>query len=307
MEWTRPLAAVTVLAGSVTEPEAWSADAGVHGLGGIFHLAAVVRHSRREPGDMYHTNVAGTRAAVRLAAVHRCRLVVVSSTGTVGCFRGAAEWADEDAPYCEERVARWPYYHSKILAERGARALAEELGVDLVIVRPPMLLGPGDHRFRSTGHLVRYLRGRLPFVIRGGMHFADVRDVAAALVRIMERPAARPVYHLPGTVCGVEEFFALAGDVAGLPAPRRVLPYHLAWALAALADRLSRLVGRPTSALPDPVVIEMARHHWAVTSRYAAAELDYRSRDGRVTLSDSVAWLRDHHPDLSGRPEVGRA
>jgi dihydroflavonol-4-reductase len=308
MDWTGPLAGVAPLAGSVTEPEPWAGDPALRDLRGIFHLAAVVRHSRREPGDMYRTNVEGTLAVVRVAAAHRCRMVMVSSTGTVACFGSPAESADEDAPWCEARVARWPYYHSKILAERRARALADQLGVELVIARPPVLLGPGDHRFRSTAHLLRYLRGRVPFVIRGGMHFADVRDVAAALVRIMERPAARPVYHLPGVVCGVADFFALAGAVAGLPAPRLVLPYPLAWALAAAAAAIGRVAGgRLPSLVPDPVVIEMARHHWGAASRYAAEELGYRTRDGRETLTDTVAWLRAHHPALRDQRDGGAA
>src|SRR5207244_3482294 len=110
-----------------------------------------------------------------------------STSGAVGCFVRPGQSADEDAPYCERECAGWPYYRSKIEAERKARELARELGVELVIVRPPVLLGPEDHRLRSSAHLLRLLQGKLPFVIRGGMHFADVRDVAAAMVRVMIR------------------------------------------------------------------------------------------------------------------------
>ena len=112
---------------------------------------------------------------------HRCRLVLVSTSGTVGCSRDPESRPDEEAPWCESTVARWPYYRSKLEAERPARALAEALGVELVVLRPPALLGPGDHRFRSTSSVLRALRRRLPFVVRGGMHFADIRDAARAL------------------------------------------------------------------------------------------------------------------------------
>ena len=115
------------------------------------------------------------------AARHRCRLVLVSTSGTVGCSRDPESRPDEEAPWCESTVARWPYYRSKLEAERPARALAEALGVELVVLRPPALLGPGDHRFRSTSSVLRALRRRLPFVVRGGMHFADIRDAARAL------------------------------------------------------------------------------------------------------------------------------
>jgi nucleoside-diphosphate-sugar epimerase len=284
MGWTRGLPRVGTLEGSVTEPEGWTHDAQLDRLAGIFHLAALVRHSRRDAAAVTRTNVDGTLHMVRLAAVHRCRLVFVSSSGTVGCFRSKGESADEDAPYRDEEVRGWPYYRSKIAAEREARRLAGELGVDLVIVRPPVLLGPGDHRRRSSGYVLRLLEGRLPFLIKGGMHFVDVRDVARALLRAMQLPQARPIYHLPGTVCSIVEFYQRVAALAGKPAPRRVVPFRPAWLLAVVAERAG------LSALPAPSLIEMAAHHWGIHSKYAG-ELGYQSRPGDETIRETIEWL----------------
>ncbi len=285
LSWTRTLTRVRPLSGSVTEPDAWTGAPPLDGLAGIFHLAALVRHHRRDAELVHRTNVTGTLHLVRFAARHRARLVFVSSSGTVGCFRSEGETADEAAPYCEQEVKGWPYYRSKVLAEREARSLAAELGVDLVIVRPPVLLGPGDHRFRSTNYIRRYLRGRIPFLIRGGMHFADVRDVAAALLRAMELPTARPVYHLPGTICSLHEFYRRVAALADGRAPRLTLPFRPAWLLATLNARLG------LTLLPEPSLVEMAAHYWGTRSDYAG-ELDYHSRPGDETLRDTIAWLR---------------
>lgn len=290
MSWTRPLTTVTPLVGSVTGPTTWAQAPEVAELGAVLHLGALVRHARQGAEEVYRTNVDGTLTLVRTAAERSCRIVFVSTSGTVGCFREPGMRADEDAPYCTAEVVRWPYYHSKVLAEQRARETATTLGASLVIVRPPVLLGPGDHRYRSTGNLVRFLRGRLPFVVRGGIHYSDVRDAAPALVRAASIEAPRPVYHLTGTMCGIEEFFALAAELAGMRAPRFVLPPRFAWWLATIT--------RPLHLLPDPVVIELASHFWGTTSRWAEAELGYSSRSGRETLADTIAWLRAHHPGL---------
>jgi nucleoside-diphosphate-sugar epimerase len=282
MEWTRPLDRVDVRAWPVATP------ADVAGISGILHLAALVRHSRRDSQDVYRTNIDGTLAMVRLAAETQCRLIFVSTSGTVGCFREPASIADEDSPHCAEEVARWPYYDSKVKAEVAARRLANELGVDLVIARPPVLLGPGDHRFRSVTHVTRFLEGKVPFVIRGGMHFADVRDVAAALVRIMELPQARPVYHLPGTMCSIEEFYGMTAAVSGRTPPSRVIPYGPALVLSRLCARLG------LHLLPEPSLIEMAGHYWAMRSKYAEGELGWRPRPGLETLRDTVEWVNSH-------------
>jgi nucleoside-diphosphate-sugar epimerase len=291
MEWTRTLERVRPLEGSVTETGEWATDERLDGLTGIFHLAALVRHCREDAEEVHRTNVQGTLNMVRLAAARRCRIIFVSTSGTVGCFRQPGTSPDEDAPYCEAEISAWPYYRSKLVAERDSRRLANELGVELVIVRPPVLLGPGDHRFRSTNHVTRFLRGKLPFLIRGGMHFADVRDAAGALVRAMERPEVRPVYHLPGTISTIEEFYALAASAAGRPAPRLILPFRTAWWLAKLT--------RPFKLMPEPALVEMASRHWSMQSRYAAADLDYRSRPGQDTMAETVAWLRANHPELA--------
>jgi nucleoside-diphosphate-sugar epimerase len=286
-DWTAQLRQVAPVQGSLRDSERWAP--GLPRLGGIFHLAAVVRHSRREPEDMVATNVEGTLAMVRLAARHACRLVVMSTSGTVGCSRSREVRADENAPHCDDVVAGWPYYRSKIELERRARRLADELGVELVLIRAPILLGPGDHRFRSTSNVLKGIRRKMPFIIQGGMHFADVRDAADALLRVMAHPAPRPIYHLEGTECGIEDFFAMIEEASGVPRPRLVLPYRIAWLAATALERFH--------VVPDPVVVEMASHWWGARSLYAADDLGYKSRDPRETLRDTVDWLRAHAPD----------
>ncbi|MGQ0702850.1 MAG: NAD-dependent epimerase/dehydratase family protein [Gemmatimonadales bacterium] len=296
---TRSLTRVEPIEGDVTETGWWKSgrlggsaagDSALGtrrpALGGILHLAAMVRHRQQDAEPLRHVNVDGTHNMVRLAAHHRCRLVLLSTSGTVGCFRAPGAVADEAAPYCEDEVCRWPYYRSKIEAEREGRRLAGELGVELVIIRPPVLLGPGDPKRRSVAHVERLLDGKLPFLIEGGMHYADVRDVAAAVVRVMEVTQPKPVYHLPGTMCTITEFYRDVADLAGMTPPKRIIPYRLAWTLAWLADRLGLRV------LPAPALVEMAAHHWGLGSRYAEADLGYRSRPGRETLRDTIAWLR---------------
>lgn len=297
LPWAAPLKHVEVIEGGITGMEGWTGDRRLQGITGIVHLAAQVKHSRRDPAEVYETNVDGTLRMVRLAAKLGCRMVFVSTSGTVGCFDNPDDKADEDSPYASRMVGKWPYYDSKIQAERQARALAAHLGVELVIVRPPIMLGPGDHRFRSSGHVLRYLLGRYPFLIEGGMSFTDIRDVAPAILRALDHPAARPVYHLPGTDCSVTDFFELCRQVCGVAPPKRVLPYELAHQLASAAEQVAHAVGKK-SPLPDPVIIEMGRRYWGLSSRHSTAELGFEPRPARQTLADTIEWLRANHPEL---------
>ncbi len=293
-DWSADLEHVELVQGSVTETASWADQ--LPPLAGIFHLAALVRHSRRDTEEIYATNVEGSLNMVRLAAVHQCRVVMLSTSGTVGCFRCPDAAADENAAFCEEVVARWPYYHSKIVAEKSVRRLADSLRVELVFIRPPMLLGPEDHRFRSTSNVLLMLRGRLPFLIHGGIHFVDVRDAVQAILHAMALPHARPIYHLDGTCSSIEDFFGMIEEASGVRAPRWVLPLGLARLLAAADESVGmRVRGEPLHLFPDPVVVEMASHYWGTKSLYAESELGYKSRDPRRTLRDTVDWLRTHH------------
>lgn len=286
-DWHGEAGPVTVVEGTPLDTDRWGADGALDGVRTVIHAAGIVRHTRAEPEEMIELNVGGTLQMVQLCARLRARLVFVSSSGTVGCFPFPDMTADEDAPFAEALAGRWPYYASKIRAEREARRLAERLGVDLVIARPPVLLGPDDHRRRSTGYVQKVLDGKVPAAPSGGMHFTDVRDVASALAHLVDVEQARPVYHFPGTASSLREFFAMVSEVSGAPPVERPLPRWLALSLA----QVGKMGGRLHPSMPDPVVLEMSTCHWGLASLFAH-ELGYRARPGRQTLSDTVAWLR---------------
>ncbi len=251
---------------------------------------------------MFQANVDGTLAMVRLAAHLGARLLFVSSSGTVGASKDPADAPFEDASFAHQTAGAWPYYASKIRAEEEARRLAAQLGVELVVVRPPVMLGPGDHRFRSTGNIIRHLRRKLPFLLHGGIHFIDVRDAARAMLRAATIARPSPVYHLVGTSCTVPTFFGMIAAISGVPAPSLVLPAEVARRISVVVDAaVHALPGDRHSPLPDPVVFEMGAHHWGLSSVRAEAELDYHARPGIETLRDTIAWLRSHHPALDRR------
>jgi dihydroflavonol-4-reductase len=276
------------IVGDLENPSAWSRFPTAAGT--IVHLAALVRHSRQDAEAVYRTNVEGTLAMVRLAAKIGARLIFVSTSGTVGCFSSPKETADEGAPYCGDVIHKWPYYDSKMQAEIKARQLANQLGVELVIVRLPVLLGPGDHRGRSTALVARLAAGRQFFVMDGGIAFTDVRDVAQGLAAIVAVPSPRRIYHLAGTSCSLAEFFRQCAELAGVAPPRLCLPKAVVIPLAHVTNSIARVFGTK-SPLPSPVVVEMGSHYWGFTSRWSH-ELGYSPRSACETLGDTIAWLQ---------------
>lgn len=127
----------------------------------VVHAAArvhVMSDTAADPlAEFRRANVQGTLALMRQAAAAGVRrLVFISSIKVNGeeSRPGSAFHAD-DGP-----VPVDPYGISKMEAELGLMALAQETSVDVVIIRPPLVYGPGvKANFRS---MMRWLGRGVP-------------------------------------------------------------------------------------------------------------------------------------------------
>ena len=105
----------------------------------------------------------------------------------MACSRSFTPIGD-DAPYASSIVRTWPYYDSKIVAEQEAEDFVRRHPqVELVTMRPTLVLGPGDDRRSSVTRLDECINGRIPLVPSGGLSYLDVRDAAAAFRAAMRK------------------------------------------------------------------------------------------------------------------------
>jgi dihydroflavonol-4-reductase len=250
----------------------------------------------RKPEDaeaMYRVHVDGTKVTLDAARVAGVRRVVYASTsGTVAVSEDADDVRAEDAPTPTALLSRWPYYRSKLYAERAALDRSVD-GFQVVSVNPTLLLGPGDVHGSSTGDVVRFLERKLPFVPAGGMSFVDVRDAAAAMILAHERGKAGERYLVTGCNLTLAAFFGRLERISGVKAPTLRTPRSLllARAGAELLRRLSEHV--PLDADLDRTSAEMGQVFWYADDAKARAELGFAPRDPGDTLADTVADLRD--------------
>ncbi len=157
------------------------------GVDRIYHLAGFVSRSADDGQRMMRVHVDGTRRLFEAAAKAKVRRVLLASTsGTIAVSRDP-EPLDETAPYPTELVGNWPYYLSKIYQEKLALALGKKHDIEVVVVNPSLLLGPGDLRGSSTGDVKKFLRKELPIIPPGGVNFVDARDAALGAIAAMDR------------------------------------------------------------------------------------------------------------------------
>ena len=199
----------------------------------LYHLAALVHAGGPvDPGRLQRMNVELPEKLARQAAAAGVRrLVFLSSIGAQA--RSARTVLDERSP-CRPSDA---YGASKLAAEEALRRVATETGLEVAILRPPLVVGPG-----APGNLARLIawakRGRpLPSAtLSNRRNVVGVSNLVAALRLAATHPAACGETFIVAdpTPLSTGAMFRLLGEAAGRPARFLPLPAApLSWALKA--------------------------------------------------------------------------
>ncbi len=127
--------------GNIGPDTDWSAA--VAGCNAVVHLAAHVHVMRRQAGDatndFHRVNVEGSDNLARQAARAGVRRFVFLSSVKVNGEASAERAFVETDPVMPMDA----YGLSKAEAEKRLRIISTETGMDIVIVRPPLVYGPG--------------------------------------------------------------------------------------------------------------------------------------------------------------------
>jgi UDP-glucose 4-epimerase len=154
------------------------ADAVVH-LAGIAHRAAGEAAIRS-------INVDATLRLAAAAVGKVRRFVFLSSVKVHGEDSGAGAFSETD-----ELLPQDSYGRSKVAAERALKDLAERNGMDLAVIRPPLVYGPGVKA--NFSRLLRWidLGWPLPFAqMRNRRSLIYVDNLAEAILRVVEGAAS---------------------------------------------------------------------------------------------------------------------
>jgi UDP-glucose 4-epimerase len=216
---------------------------------GVVHLAArvhVVGDASEQSLSVYRsTNVSGSlRVAKAARRAGAQRFVFVSSIKAIAETGRGHALKESDLPEPGDA-----YGISKLEAERALLEYGRESGLEVVIVRPPLVYGPGvKANFFS---LMRAIANRVPLPLgavgaRRSLLFVD--NLADALMHCLLHPLAPgQTFHVAdGVDLSVTELARALADELQVPARlwRVPVPWlRLAGSLAGRSDQIDRLVG----------------------------------------------------------------
>ena len=233
--------------GNLDRANDWSSA--LEGISDVVHCAArahqIVDTSTRPLYEFRETNVHGTlNLATQAAAAGVQRFVFISSIGVNGAETFHQPFTDKDrgAPHS-------PYAVSKHEAEVGLQALAADTGMEVVIIRPPLVYGPDAPG--NFGSLMRWLKRGVPLPL-GAIHnqrsLVALDNLVDLIITCLTHPAAANQTFLvsDGEDVSTTELLRRMGQAMNCPA--RLIPVPAGWleqaaALIGKRDMAQRLCG----------------------------------------------------------------
>lgn len=185
-----PAGVETAAVGELSEATDWSAA--LAGVDAVVHCAArahVLKETSADPLAQFRAvNTAATLALARQAvAAGVRRFVFISSIGVNGAETNGRPFRHDDPPHPHS-----PYAVSKHEAEQGLHAIAAETGLEVVVIRPPLIVGPDPKGNLAT--LERVIGKGLPLPF--GLVTRNRRDVVSRgalcdlIETVLDHPAA---------------------------------------------------------------------------------------------------------------------
>lgn len=220
-------ASIEAVQGELVPTYDWSLS--LRDVDAVVHTAArahVIRDREENPLEVFRAaNVAATLNLARQAAATGVRrLIFISSVGVNGGQTKGAAFSELD-----RANPHTPYAISKYEAEQVLREIARDTGLEVVIIRPPLIHGPGAPG--NFGVLLRALAGGWPLPLGALTHnrrsLVGLDNLVDFIITCLWRPQ------------GANETF-LVSDGEDL-------------STADLLRRLGAAMGRPARLLPVPV------------------------------------------------------
>jgi len=272
------------------EPLSESSDysAALQNVAIVIHLAArvhIMSDTAANPLEEFRrVNLHGTERLAQQAVQSGVkRLVYISTVKVLG--------EETDRPYCEDAPLAPvdPYGISKAEAELALQRIAGETGLEVVIVRPPLVYGPGvKANFRQLLRTVS--RGvPLPFAsIRNKRSLIFIENLGDALACCAKHPAAAGKTFLvsDGTDLSTPELIRQVASALGVSA--RLLPFP-----AGLMRVGGRLLGK--TALVERLIGSLQLDSSRI-KRELSWEPPYTMEEG---FAKTAAWFKEQPPDVT--------
>jgi dihydroflavonol-4-reductase len=264
----------------------------------VFHTAAFLGNSNK-PAKHYSITVKGTQAVMNAALQAGVeRVVHTSSIAALGVPSFPSELnPPERSPILNEnstfniRGDYWLYGYAKYLAEMEIQKYVAK-GLDVVIVNPSYVVGPGDIYRLKDSPFERIASNHVPFIPTGGINIVHIQDVVNGQIAAMNIGKRGERYILAQENLTFKSLFQKISDQTHIPVKRIVLPGKIVRPFVNPLRLIQSVVD-----IPVPVeLIRFAGYGFYVNNEKSIRDLEltyHHSADDAIR--DALAWFQDQH------------
>ncbi len=264
-ETSRLIDQVEWVEGDVLDP--FSLQQAMQGVEYVYHCAAMVSFNPRDLKQMLAVNIEGTANVVNACLGNGIKkLCYVSSISALGqAERG--EMINENAKWKTSRTNSG-YSVSKYGGEREVWRGIEE-GLNAVIINPSVIIGAGCHP-GAINKLFQNIKNYIPFYSAGVNGYVDVRDVARAMVLLMESDINGERFVLNSENIALRDFLTMAADILKVKHPSIALNKSFMSALAWMEESRARLMRTSPLLTRQNIRAAMAKSYYSAEKLHAA-------------------------------------
>jgi dihydroflavonol-4-reductase len=212
--------------------------------------------------------------------------VLTSSVAAIGEAEG--EVGTEETQHGGSYLSA--YAKSKHEGEVAARAAAARCGIDMVVVNPASVQGPG----RSTGSasmLLRVLGSDRPMLFDAVVSIVDLEDCSRGHILASEVGSPGERYILSGSTISVAEIVRIVNAVRNESINPRWLSAGIVRTLGVPAAGLVSVFRRDSEVCGDLVRTMLHGHRFANARSMEELGLAYTSIE--TTIAQTLAWFED--------------
>jgi nucleoside-diphosphate-sugar epimerase len=253
----------------------------------VVHAAAIVNVHAKDAGKTIAANKRGTRLVIG-GAVRKGIESILQVSSVTALFGTNRKTINEKTPLGKNNFG---YGRSKVECDLIVRRL-QDRGAPIYTTYPGSVIGPDDPGMSEAMLGLQKCLDDIMLITSSGIQLIDVRDLALAHVKILERGGPPNRYVMGGQFFGWAEYADLLEDLLGKRLRRIHAPRLLLQGIGEWVDLASRFI-----TIDAPVTREALTYatEWVATDdSKIKREFGIQYRDIRETLTDAILWLRDH-------------
>lgn len=263
-----------------------SLEEGMNTCSSVVHCAAIVSFHASDKELLQKVNIEGTENVVNVAISKDVkRFAYVSSIAALG-RNSTTSIVDEECHFKETKDDS-NYALSKYYAEQEVWRGSQE-GLDVIIINPSVILGPGDWT-KGSSQIFQKIYNGLKFYTPGSTGYVDVDDVAESLLQLLFSNVKNERFIVNGANLKYRDCFDRIAVALNKPkATIKVTPLlkEIAWRVEAIRSFLT---------VKKPLITKETANSAMTNSKYSTSkienEISFRFTNIDATIKKYANWF----------------